>query len=442
MPPIIALVAASTLFTAAAAPTAASQIHPETPTLYAPGDPVIEGEPAAIAIVGLEPGQRVRFVAERANLWGQGRLWRSEAVFIADPVYGVADPVRHAPVEGDWSRADRFAFLWSMQRTNMDAPAETTRSRVRLRADIDMDGTFELEAYLDFKTDGYREIDASALSPGAFLYRPVGEGPFPAIIFLGGSEGGDRAARDQAPGLAQRGYAVLGLPYYSPDWYGQGRAIPELPEAFVDIPVTLAAEARDWLAERPDIDAGAIGLFGISKGAEFALAAASYLGGFNAVAAIVPSDMIWEGWGAGAEGERSSFSLNGEPLAFVPYKDMRATLNARAEGAQVSIRTPHDEGRAANPDRVEAARIPVERIEAPVFLLGGMADDVWASGLMAVNIAERRAATQLPTELYVYADAGHGLSGPPTRPSRAAEANAKSEAYPAFLAFLDRALGR
>lgn len=105
------------------------------------------------------------------------------------------------------------------------------------------------------------------------------------------------------------------------------------------------------------------------------------------------------------------------------------------------IRTPHDEGRAANPDAVEAARIPVEQIDVPVYLLGGMADAVWASGEMAVSIAEARAHKGLETQLYVYADAGHGLSGTPTRPSGAAEAAAKAEAFPALMAFLDAALG-
>jgi dienelactone hydrolase len=54
---------------------------------------------------------------------------------------------------------------------------------------------------------------------------------------LGGSEGGGSFARDRAPRFASRGFAVLGLPYYSP---GRGeREIPELPAAFADIPVAL-----------------------------------------------------------------------------------------------------------------------------------------------------------------------------------------------------------
>ena len=411
------------------------------PELLAPDEPVIEGEPVSIAVTGLEPGQRVRFIAERANLYRQGWLHRSEAVFEAT-AQGVVDPAGHAPVEGDWQGADRFAFLWAMEVNSGDEPPEGVGPyRVRLSADIDMDGGADLERWLEFKHDGFSEVDASELSTGAFLLTPDGEGPFPAIIMLGGSEGGDYAARTFGPGFAQRGYAVLGLPYYSPSWGGSPQ-FPDLPQAFVDIPVDLVGAGRDWLAARGDVDADAIAVMGDSKGTEMALAAAAYLGGFAAVAATVPTDVIWEGWGAGAEGERSSFSLNGEPLAFVPYEGMRDTLRRQARGERVTIRTPHDAGRAANPEAVERARIPVERIAAPVYLLGGMNDQTWASGDMALNIADAREAAGLPTEALIFGEAGHGLGGPPTRPSDPDTAAANAESFPALLDFLDAALRR
>mgnify|MGYP006270298457 CR=1 FL=1 len=413
------------------------------PELLGPDEPAIEGDPVSIAVTGLEPGQRVRFIAERANLYRQGWLHRSEAVFTADE-QGVVDPTRQAPVEGDWQGADRFAFLWAMAVNSGDEPPEGVGPyRVRLSADVDMDGGADLERWLEFKRNGFTEVDASTLSPGAFLLVPEGQGPFPAIIMLGGSEGGDYAARTFGPGFAERGYAVLGLPYYSPAWGGSPQ-FPELPQDFVDIPVELAAQARDWLAARDEIDADAIAVMGDSKGAEMALAAASYLGGFAAVAATVPTDVIWEGWGLGveAEGTRSSFSLHGEPLDFVPYEGMRETLSRQAQGERVNIRRPHDEGRAANPDAVAAARIPVERIDAPVYLLGGLNDQTWASGDMALNIADAREAASLPTTALVFGEAGHGLGGPPTRPSDPGTAAANAEAFPALLDFLDAALRR
>lgn len=428
------LVSAQLVWTA----PAPAQAEPE---IVGAGAPVIEGDPVSIAVTGLEPGQQIRFIAERANLYRQGWLHRSEAVFAANE-WGVVDLARQAPIDGDWEGADGFAFLWAMDVNSGDEPPEGVGPyRVKMSADIDMDGEADLERWLEFKQDGFTEVDASQLSTGAFLLVPEGEGPFPAIVKLGGSEGGDYAARTYGPALAQRGYAVLGLPYYSPSWGGNPQ-FPELPQAFVDIPVDLAGQARDWLAAREDIDPDAIAVMGDSKGAEMALAAASYLGGFAAVAVSVPTDVIWEGWGAGPEGARSSFSLNGEPMAFVPYEGMRETLRRQAQGERVNIRRPHDEGRAANPDAVAAARIPVERITAPVYLLGGLNDQTWPSGEMALAIAETRDAADMPTVTLVFGEAGHGLGGPPTRPSPSATAAANAEAYPALLDFLDAALKR
>ena len=85
--------------------------------------------------------------------------------------------------------------------------------------------------------------------------------------------------------------------------------LPDLPEAFDSIPLEKLAIARDWLLARNDIKPDGIALYGVSKGAEFVLAAASRIDGFAAVVAIVPSDVIWEGWGPQVKpGEVSSFS--------------------------------------------------------------------------------------------------------------------------------------
>ncbi|MEM9057281.1 MAG: acyl-CoA thioester hydrolase/BAAT C-terminal domain-containing protein, partial [Pseudomonadota bacterium] len=109
-------------------------------------------------------------------------------------------------------------------------------------------------------------------------------------------------------------------------------------------------------------------------------------------------------------------------------------------GERVAMRVPHAEGRLAHPDAVEPARIRVEAIDAPVFLLGGGRDQVWDSGLMAANIAKIRADAGRVTETLIFADAGHGLSGPPQNPTRPEAAVAKAAAWPALQAFFSRHL--
>ncbi|WP_245806180.1 acyl-CoA thioester hydrolase/BAAT C-terminal domain-containing protein [Erythrobacter donghaensis] len=267
---------------------------------------------------------------------------------------------------------------------------------------------------------------------------PQGDGPFPAIILFGGSEGGDRGVRGLAPRFLAEGYAVLGVPYYSPAWGDRPQQFPALPRAFAEIPVEGAGTARAWLAARSDIRAGDIGIYGVSKGAEYALLAGAYLDGFAAIAAIVPTDVVWEGWGVGDGIRPSSFSWQGKPLPFVPYEGMGEEFaNPTGPDGRPRLRLPHDNGRNANPERAVAARIPVEIIDEPVLVAGGDADLVWNSGEMAQNIAERRAAAGLPTVSLVFTDAGHSLSGDgsPSKYATPAEVAAQNVIWPETLKF-------
>jgi dienelactone hydrolase len=262
-----------------------------------------------------------------------------------------------------------------------------------------------------------------------------------------------------APVYASRGYAVLALPYYSPGgWSASGPTPPELPalpQAFADIPIERLEQAREWLAAQPEVDATRIGVVGTSKGAEFALLAATRMPWLKAVLAWVPSDVVWEGWGPGIKpGERSSFAWQGKALPFVPYKDFEKELAGFATGAEVKIRRPQDNGRAANPERVAPARIPVETIAAPVMVVGAHDDQVRDPGGMAEAIAASRRAAGRETVAVVYRDAGHFLGGtgwsPTTQynagPSKvggtpAANARAQAEAFPRAFEFLAKALG-
>lgn len=291
-------------------------------------------------------------------------------------------------------------------------------------------------------SDTLTEIAVGDTMPGSFFIAPEGEGPFPAIILLGGSEGGDRGARDLAPRFLAEGYAVFGMPYYSPAWGDNPQEFPGLPSAFADIPVDRAETALRWLAERDDVRADDIGIYGVSKGAELALLAGSYIDGFAAIAAIVPSDVVWEGWGTGDGTRPSSFSWQGEPLPFVPYEGMGEEFaNPTGPDGRPRLRFPHDKGRNANPELAVKARIAVEQIDEPVLVAGGDADLVWNSGEMAQFIAERRAEAGLPTVSLIFTDAGHYLSGDGSRETgNPANGEAQKIIWPATLQFFERNL--
>ncbi|MEL7057016.1 MAG: acyl-CoA thioester hydrolase/BAAT C-terminal domain-containing protein [Pseudomonadota bacterium] len=404
----------------------------------------LSGDPVTIRIENAP--ETVRIIAERNWGWPETTLHRSSAVF--QSVNGVIDVSENAPVSGSYSGVSPAGLFWAMKNTDEADAQERASALVTFEVDYMNDGTIDFVTAVDLKSanDAFEEVNVTPDLPGAFLYLPDGVDRPPVIIAMGGSEGGDRSARRLGSKFASRGYAVLGLPYYSPAYGNQEQQFPELPRTFVDIPVDKIEIARDWLRQREDVDASRLALYGVSKGAELALVAASKIEGISAVIAIVPTDVIWEGWGSGAEaGTTSSFSWRGQPLPFMPYYKMEEEIAKFSDpNANARMRTPHDAGREAYPERLNEARIRVEAIDAPVFLVGGDKDDVWASGPMARTIKATRDAAGLSTELYVDPGAGHYLSGDGYAPmyafldeeDAAVEARLRVQAWQAMMVFL------
>jgi len=417
--------------------------------------PLLAGEPLQLALADLQPGQRVSLKAERVvrSFSGPVRRFVAEARFEAD-AQGRVDLAQAAPLPGgSYEGADVRGLLWSMRAQDGEVK-EPVFNRIQFQLN-DAEGQPLAQAELRL-TQALPDVQTRkpAGFPGALFAHRAGAAKRPALILLGGSEGGSAITRD-APFWASQGYAVLALPYYSPrNWSPQGLQPPELPELpanFVDIPVERLEQARAWLAEQPEVDAARIGVQGTSKGAEFALIAGTQLPWIKGIAAIVPSDVVWEGWGEGVKpGQHASFAWRGQPLDFVPYKDFEKEFAGAALGESIVIRRPLDKGRAAaTAQQIEKARIPVERIAAPVFLLGGDDDQVWDSGRMAQAIAARRASVAgLKTVLLHHPAAGHYLGGTGTSPTThynegpmksggtpAANARAQAEGHAALKAF-------
>ena len=113
----------------------------------------------------------------------------------------------------------------------------------------------------------------AAVALKAFLYRPTGSGPFPAVVALHGCAGlfeksGALSPRhvDWAERLAARGFIVL-----LPDSFGSRGAQPQCrTDDRVTSPSKERVEdvlaARNYLQSRPDVKADAISLLGWSNG--------------------------------------------------------------------------------------------------------------------------------------------------------------------------------
>lgn len=355
-------------------------------------DPV-SGAPR-VSLLGFPPHAEVEVSFIRAAPDAVPPAFRATALYRAGPD-GRID-VASEPLSGAWTMAVPEAPFWSMQPdANAPVPAPGViliqASSRQLRA----------QAEYSLPAPGAVSIEPVTEFAGAFLARPAdASAPLPLIIVLGGSEGDDIIARQIAPLLALQGYAALGLPYRSPD-RGRGQAIAGLPAVFSEIPVERLEQVREWALTDARIDPERIGLWGFSKGAEFAIIAAANFAWLDAVAAIVPSDVVWEGFGSGTL-ERTgtaSFSLHGKPLPFVPY------------GAPGRRRDAKDTGRWKNPGKAAAARLPIERFHGLLLVAGGEQDQSYDSSGMSQAIAERRAGQGLPTMSLIFADAGHGLTG-------------------------------
>ncbi|MHB8141244.1 MAG: acyl-CoA thioester hydrolase/BAAT C-terminal domain-containing protein [Vulcanimicrobiaceae bacterium] len=203
------------------------------------------------------------------------------------------------------------------------------------------------------------------------LAAPQGAGPHPAIMLIGGSDGGDGMAR-LVPRFAELGYVTATVPYFR---------YAGLPGELVEIPVERIGLALEELIARPDVDGERLAAFGISKGGEFALLAASLFPRIRAVVAGVPSPFAWQGIRTGAGSPKSSWTVGGKPLPFVPYTWKMGAIFAAGFFTRraVDVRSCYDHALARHGDRVDAAFFALERIRGPVLLLSAGDDRIWNS---------------------------------------------------------------
>jgi len=195
----------------------------------------------------------------------------------------------------------------------------------------------------------------------------------PAVLVLGGSEGGLPGVLLPAL-LASNGYPALGVAYF---------AEPGLPQTLSRIPLEYFAGALRWLARQPGVDPARIAVLGVSRGSEAAqLLGAYYPTLVHAVIASVPSNAAICSY-PGCTGP--AWTLHGQALPFT---------------SEISNPSPAD-----NP----AAVIPDQRIQGPVFLDCGEADQTWTSCPYARAILSLLDAhhDKWAHVLYAYPGAGH-----------------------------------
>lgn len=262
----------------------------------------------------------------------------------------------------------------------------------------------------------------------------------PALLVLGGSEGGISTSADgMARTLRAEGYSTLALSY----WGGPGQ-----PPAMDSIPLETFDTALAFLSGQSAVDGSRLGVIGVSKGGEAALLVASRHPELKAIVGLVPSSVAWQGidqqqpWRMLSIG--STWSLGGTPVRYLPYGDdfRGGDLVALYQGGLSTLAQHQD------------AVIPIEKATAPVLLSCGEADTLWPACQMSQQVAQRAEAKNGPkVTVLTYPNAGHFAAGPPVAKDSSlygslaqlggtieGNAAAREQSWPKILAYLERTL--
>ncbi len=439
--------------------------------------PIVSGFAPRIDVSGLDARARVSIASLRTfEVWqnDDGTGWKPEAIPLIAWAQAKADASGRIDLgetnvkSGSWQGRDAYGLLWSGRKaSDAQIPDELLRalpvsaqkvgdarlfvvSAGLVVAETPM--SFEAPKNLVIETVKQGELSGVFAAPADAKARPT-------VILLHGSEGGSiEAARQLATRFAGQGYAAFALNYFAWDMAG----LDHVPNIHVNTRIELIDEVRTWLNARVEADTNRIGLYGHSKGAEFATVAAVRYPWIKAVAACVPSDAVWEGYGIGdprAQRVRikpdpkvvSSWSWKGEPLSYIKLRAYEDGNVAYFDNTERYERSRRDDAAGAL-----AARINIEDSPATFLLAGGGKDEVWASGEMATALEARlvQAGRAKDVTSLVFPNAGHGICSDGTYPPRVwsdasndprvkdpdAEGRAALETWNAINAFFKRTL--
>jgi len=415
-------------------------------TIEVTPNPALVDEKLNIRIRGLESGKTV---VVRAFLEDKdSRKWESYAGFAADSG-GVVDLSRQPPLNGTYEGISAMGLIESMQVPIPDY------GRVRFSYDwskplvtrlvVESDGKTlaDTQVTRNFKAAGVTSREVRSEGLVGTLFVPSGEGPFPTLLVLGGSEGGN-SAEDVGALLASHGYVCLALAYFDLD---------SLPKTLEEIPLEYFQKALEWLTSQGSVQSDRVGILGTSKGAEAALLIASRDRRVRTVVAYAPSSVVWSC--ICPEAGKSSWSMKGAPVPFVFFEEDPTNSPPPGFPLRIGLNYQHS---LKNKPAMQEATIPVEFINGPVLLVTGMDDQLWPSFEFGKLIMQRLTTRRhhFQDKHLAYQNAGH-LIGKVYLPvgstliaggriesggTPLGDAKAQEDSWPSVLSFLSRALAQ
>ena len=392
-------------------------------------------EPLQGFVRGLPPQECVTIRAQLRD--SRDLLWRSHLTLRAGPD-GVAT-----------LDADAMIASLTLGPNDVRRPFDTSSALplvVQFTAEYAGRVVANAEAHRRFVADDVLTMRVRERGLSGMFFRPASVDPKPAVIVLGGSSGALAWSSQVAALLARRGFAALALGYFGLDG---------LPPQLLEIPLDYFAGAFEWLTAQPGVVPDAVGVVGISRGAELALTLGSRLPYLRSVVAYCPSSVVWSGLYGDRPADLPAWTTNGRAIPFFSLlSPALAALRERVFLDPPVALTPLFDAALDGPLPADVF-IPVEQTNGPILLVSGGQDRMWPASRMGRQIMDRLADHKHPFESrHVHlANAGH-LMRPPGVPTGILDgkfalggtpqeqAAANRAAWLETVAFLRESLGR
>ena len=352
---------------------------------------------------GLQDGHEYTVYAETKD--ESEKLWTAHASFFAKQ--GKID-FSQKPELGTYTKASTQGLFWSMRPADYQVDHDFFRPKNIFKTDLKL---FDQSGKQLAQTSFTRSLQVDRLkietsrTRNSFydLVIPDHPGKKPAILLLGGSEGG--LSSHQAKIIASHGFVVMTLAYFG---------IDPLPLELNLIPLEYIQHNAKILKSHPQVDASRIYIWGSSKGGELALLSAStFPDSFKAVVALVPSNFIWQGITKDFKA-LSSWSFEGQALPFLTFIYEEADFKTQS----YRLRVGYERGLQLSQNK-QISEILVENISGPILFVSGTDDQVWPSSTMA-NLAVQRLAEKgfkYKVKHLEYEGAGHFIGLLPSWPT-------------------------
>ncbi|XP_029430758.1 bile acid-CoA:amino acid N-acyltransferase [Rhinatrema bivittatum] len=356
-------------------------------------------EPLRIQVSGLAP---LQIVTLRASLTDEKGVGFQSRAFYRSNEAGEVNLERDAATGGDYSGAQPMGLLCSLKPEKMFhrlMKRELMHSPLHVKLDLyDM---YQLFSAPDVLPVASRIVERWYVAPGVqrvliregrvrgALFLPPGKGPFPGVIDMFGGIGGLIEFRGGL--LASHGFVALSLAYFAYD---------DLPKMLDEIDLEYFEEAVDLLMRHPKVMGSGVGVIAVCKGAEIALAMATFLKKVIATVCI-----------NGPNG------INGNSLRYrnlyirgMPY--ITEGIHFTSTGAMEFHNAIEDPREERNQDCI----LPVENAQGPILFIVGGEDGNYNSRMFAEEALKRmKRCGKKNAKLLLYPGAGH-LIEPPGSP--------------------------